>query len=574
MKKILDIFKANKIDIICVGVIFLIAMILRIVAIHNYGALTQDEPYSWRFAQYDSILEVIKQITNTDIHMPFYFVYLHIWINIFGDSYESLHYSSLFAFMPAIPLAFYVLKKLVNRTTAYFAISFLAFNTFCIYYSVFVRFYSLLIPFSILFFYFFIMMLEKFEKKYVIGFVILHCLLFYTFTLNTVLLFYAALAGLHYLVDKDKDVKKYLKIYALLALLSLPGVILIASNVMTTGSSICSHSEEFFFFDMRLVSDILENFFANENYQVLSKHISGFRDFNRLLANPPYFFLVAIPIAIGLFGFIKGLLSKNKNILLMAIPAILTIVTTVILARLDIMYYQTKYLIIIFPLIIFTMAYGFTLFKNKYVMYGVVALYMALNLGYTFTSDDNVMKFHNNDIEYMTSDFYYNGVKDTDIIVCPFVPNTIKYFYKIGQIVPFALDEAVLIKDKWSLEFYFGKENAKKVNADNVIDYLDSYARDGLPVADYEKNLYEQYISKMEKGQKLVLINAFEVTTGFCENPNIFYEKSMSTITNKFSRIMKKGIRDTIIIAEKYLKQVGFIRNPYQGYAIYIYEKE
>ena len=129
MKKIVEFLQKNKTDIIWVGIIFILALILRIVAINNYGALTGDEPYSWSFANQNSIFEVIKRVITTDFHMPLYFVYLHIWIKLFGDSYASLHSSSLFLFMLTIPIVFCIMKKCFNKTSAYFAIIILALNT-------------------------------------------------------------------------------------------------------------------------------------------------------------------------------------------------------------------------------------------------------------------------------------------------------------------------------------------------------------------------------------------------------------------------------------------------------------
>lgn len=569
----LEYIKKNKFDTLCVFLIFILGIVLRVIALNNYGALTQDEPYSWRFASYNSILDTIRQIINVDVHMPLYFVLLNIWIKIFGDSIESLHYSSIFFYLPAIPIAYCVAKKLFNKTSAYFSIIFLTFNTFCIYYSVYVRFYALLIPLSILFSYLFVKMLEKFEKKYVISFIFVHCLMFYTFTLNIVLLFFTALIGLHYIITSKKDIKKYIKIYLVILFLSFPGVILFVSNIIATSGTICSHSEEFFIYSPKAIFDILENFFSNENYQILSKSLAGYRDYRMLLSNSLYFFLVGVPIFIGLFFFIKSLFSKNKKLYLFVVPSILTIITTLFLAKFDLMYYQTKYLIIVFPIILLATSYGFTLLKTKCLAIILFSLYMSINLGYTLTSYKSVLKLHNFDMGYMTSVFYYNNVKNDDLIISPFVPEVLRYFYKIGHVIPFAYDEGILIKDKKSLAFYFGDEEYKKINKNNILKYLDKYIKSDTPIEAYENNLNKKYISKMKKGQKLVIINGFEVTTGFCEYPEI-YKTKRYVQTRKFSVIMKKCIRDTIQIADKYLKKVNTIRNFQQGYVIYIYEKE
>lgn len=571
--KFLEFIKKNKVDILCIFLILILAVTLRIITINNYGCLTQDEPYSWRFASYNSIFETIRQTVCVDVHMPLYFIILNIWIKIFGDSFESLHLSSLFLFLPAIPLAFYVTKKLFNKTAAYFAIIILTFNTFCIYYSVFVRFYALLIPLSILFSYLFVKMLDKFEKKYVISFIVVHCLMFYSFTLNLVLLFFAAFVGLHYVIESKKDVKKYIKIYLLIFLLSFPGAIVAISNLIATSHNLCIHQEEFFMYDSRVILDILENFFSNENLQLVTKSWVLYRDFLPLLSNPPYFFLIAVPIFTCVFFLAKSLLSKNKDLYLFVFPSILTVILTLFLAKFNIMYFQTKYLMVVFPVIIIAVSYGFTLLKTKYLSIIIFALYMSINLSYTLTSARSVLKFNNYDLSYMTSEFYYNNIVDSDIIISPFVPEVMRYFFKIGQVVSFALDEGLLIKDKKSLEFYFGKDELPKINKDNVIEYIQKYIEIDMPLPAYEKNLYDGYISKMKKGQKFVILTTYDVTTGYCENYDIFSPDNLLN-KRKFPLIMKKCMRDTILIANKYLKKVNMSRNYQQGYTVYVYVKE
>lgn len=565
--------KENKADILCVSLIFILGIVLRVITINNYGCLTQDEPYSWRFASYNSIFETIKQTISVDVHMPLYFILLNIWIKLFGDSFESLHLSSLFMFLPTIPLTFYITKKLFNKTAAYFAIIILTFNTFCIYYSVFVRFYALLIPMCILFSYLFVKMLEKFEKKYVIFFILFHCLMFYTFTLNLILLFFTAIVGLHYVIVCKKDIKKYINVYLLIFALSIPGIIIFISNLIATSNNICSHQIEFFMFDPRAVLDIVENFFSNENFQLVFGGWSQYRSFIPLLSNAPYFFLIAIPIFFGVFFLIKSLFSKNNNLYLFLLPSIFTIFLTLFLSKYNIMYFQTKYLIIVFPMVIIAVAYGFTLFKAKYLSIILFTLYMCINLSYTASSSRSILKYGNYDISYMNTAFYYNKIKDTDYVISPFVPEVMRYFFKIGNVVPFALDEGLLIKDKKSLEFYFGKNELPKINKDNVMEYIKEYIDKDIPMPAYENNIYQDVISKMKKGQKLVILSAYDVTTGYCENYDIF-NPSNPLNKRKFPLIMKKCMRDTILIADKYLKKVNLYRNYQQGYTIYVYEKE
>ena len=64
----------NKTDIIIVSLITIIAIVLRIITIKNYGSIWMDELYSWDFSNQDSIFKTIVMSAKEDVHLPFYFI--------------------------------------------------------------------------------------------------------------------------------------------------------------------------------------------------------------------------------------------------------------------------------------------------------------------------------------------------------------------------------------------------------------------------------------------------------------------------------------------------------------------
>ena len=75
-----------------VFVITLFALILRITSIAYYGDLWLDELYSWYFASMNNVFTTVTELIKQDIHMPFYFIILHFWINIWTDN----NYNNIF----------------------------------------------------------------------------------------------------------------------------------------------------------------------------------------------------------------------------------------------------------------------------------------------------------------------------------------------------------------------------------------------------------------------------------------------------------------------------------------------
>ena len=259
MKFIQEYFKKNTLEFIFLIAILLIALTLRIIAINNYGALYHDENYSWYFASLNSCFDTLKELIKIDIHMPLYFVILHFWTKIFSQSPESLHYCSVFLSIFTIPFAFYLIKKHFNIYAAYFASILLTLNTFFIYYGVYVRFYALAFPLSLLFAFSFLKFIEKPDNKNAILFIIIHSLLFYTFHISAIMSFFYALYGLIYILFNKKDIKRFLISYLIIGLISLPGIIFILNNLIILSTNLCSHSKEFFNFSWYAIYDILEN---------------------------------------------------------------------------------------------------------------------------------------------------------------------------------------------------------------------------------------------------------------------------------------------------------------------------
>ena len=111
MSKFLNYIKENYRETALVSTITLFALILRLILLNNYGDLWLDELYSWYFASKNSVFATVLELFKQDVHMPLYFVILHFWIKIFGQSDTSMHLCTLFLTLPLIPISFYIAKN-------------------------------------------------------------------------------------------------------------------------------------------------------------------------------------------------------------------------------------------------------------------------------------------------------------------------------------------------------------------------------------------------------------------------------------------------------------------------------
>ncbi|NOZ48844.1 MAG: phospholipid carrier-dependent glycosyltransferase [Chloroflexi bacterium] len=113
----------------------------------DFQPLWWDEGYSVWFAG-QPLLDMIR-LTAADIHPPLYYALLHLWTQGMGMSPVVLRSFSIFAGLPAIPLAYALGRDLRGRRVGLLAAALVAINPFAIFYSQEIRMYGLATTFSL-----------------------------------------------------------------------------------------------------------------------------------------------------------------------------------------------------------------------------------------------------------------------------------------------------------------------------------------------------------------------------------------------------------------------------------------
>ncbi len=572
MSKIFNYIKNNKLEFSFVLIIFIIGVVLRIISFHHHGEIWSDELYTWYFAKQENVFLTISKALEQDIHMPFYFVLLHFWIKLFGDSVDSMRICSLLISIPFPIIVFYLSKNIFNKPCAYFASIFVAINTFCIYYSQEIRFYGLCFLLSFFVAFYFVKMLHEFNKKNITLFVLLISLLFYTFSITPLLIFSYFIVGMIYVLKvKKAEIKKFILTFFFVFLVSFPAVVFTLLNAIAMKSAITYYPIDNYLFTWDMIYDILENFFALENQLVIKNSLIDFRNMFDYLNEPRYFFCVFVPVLIGLFGLIKAMFSKNSRFYLFFAPSLIFVLLMIFLAKNLIIALQTRYLSIVFAVFVVAFCFGLTLLKNKKASFGIFAMFIALNVVNLFWSSEtifNIFKIELQNIEYIMQEDVQ--IKDNDYWIMPMFPTKMAYFIKKGKMIPFDMADAFVLKDKKSLQFYFG-DGYKKVTRQNVKDILkESYFSD-IPYKPYEENLKREYIDKLQKGDRIIYIPTYSHLLSSAQENGMTLEgfEELNLVVFLFS----KCFRDTMQILDKYLHLNEVYENS-RGFSIFIYEKQ
>ncbi len=571
LNKIKNYLASNKIELLTLGCIFIFALVLRLVAINNIGEPIFDEVRSMYFASQSSVFSSIKEVLTRSTDMPLYYIILHIWTKLFKNSAFSAHLCSLILSLPLVVIAFYCTKNLFNKTAGYFCAIFLACSTFCIYYSVEIAFYCLVMPLALFMTFLFVKMLEKFEKNITISFIILHVLLLYTFGFSLIYEIFLAIVGFSYVLIKKRHIKDFILIYCIITLISLPAIVFIIYNYCTSLTNICSFSKDIMIFSPLALVDILENFFSNDNYNLV--YNSGFREITDVIFTRRYIVLTLTPILIGLFALFKAINSKNQRMLLYTLPSLLSLLYILLLSSVGAIYYETKYLLIFFPIIISVVSFGFSLIRNKIVSILFFSLLIYLNILFLFLTPKNVLNLNFAHLSTFSDTVEKNAnLNQNDLLFIPFSGEVVKMHIKKGKLVPFSFDEALFLKDRNSLEYYFGKKLSKKLNSGNIKELYRSYIFENKIPKAYSNNL-ETLFKNMNKGQKFIIFSMNENMTGYIEQGYSFNNDSYNYI-QVYPLLMAKVHIDAKNMADKNLKFIKKYRDEANGYSFFVYQKD
>jgi uncharacterized membrane protein len=133
------------------GVLILAALALRLVFL-TFQPLWWDEGWSLYFATTD--VGAMLDLTAVDIHPPFYYLMLHLWIGILGSSVFSVKLLSVLIGTATVLLLYATGRQLLGWTGGLLAAGLLAVSPFHTYYSQEVRMYALVTLLGLAAFYF------------------------------------------------------------------------------------------------------------------------------------------------------------------------------------------------------------------------------------------------------------------------------------------------------------------------------------------------------------------------------------------------------------------------------------
>lgn len=579
MNALKNYIQNNKKEFIAILAITIFALILRIVSLLFAGDLSTDEIYSYYFSSKNSLSDVVKSLYIEDLHTPLYFILLHFWIKIFGvfSLGENDTIMRLLGFIPAfltVPFSFYAGKKLFNTKTGCLASIMLAISPFAIYYTTELRFYGTAFFFALLSSYFFVEYINSINnpknpeaKKYKTALILTNLALLYTFNISFIFVFFQYLCGLFFAKNK----RGMLKTSLITGILYIPGFITAAHGIFAYKNAICSFARDIFPYKPAFFSIFLQSYFTGHFFYA-SNNLYNLNDVVvKNIFAIKCLFLIFFPAIFCLAGFLRALFSKNKNLILFLMPALLFLAFEFFFAQFGMMSLIARYTLISYSIVIITCAYGFSLFENKKLILTLFLLFIASVSCFVFSKDANAIKKKEKFGSYIASVLYKADIKDGNYILFTSIGKLYKrYIPKNLNYVDFEPTDMLLNGVKKYYPFIFDEDIQKKINQKNATQILSGYLDSDYPNRNIEAFLKKECFSNMQKGQKFILavpdINAINDAKTNRKKASLYY-----SLLSKISSDVIKVCTANLKLTAKYAINDGI--RPQNDAMVYVFEK-
>ena len=477
--------------ILWITLITILATILRIIGIDKAGGLWNDEYISWSIANIPLSKAFLKGIAS-QCHMPFYYLYLKVFSHI-NNNDLFLRFSSVIPAMISVPVM-YLVGRTKSKLCGILCALFVATSSFLIYFSQEVRFYSILFLFSALSLLFTLRIVKKQNKHNLIGLIVSNCLILFTHTIGFVYVFFNLLFVSIILKNKENFKKVFIYTWSILTLtLALTSPLLL--RIFTT----VSFSQWWASFSINRIAQVFVDFFTPVISQILPlEALNGYH---------LYASFVLIATIITLTVIVIGLFYKKvKNENLIFYVAFAVFVVMILASLLDKMVFEAKYIIEIYPILIFVFFNTILAFNKKRIKIPLLLIFFAIQFGYLFTSYAAPKVQREEGHKYVAQLINSAKLKQNDYIVLTYYPQN-----RFEKYQDFSKYNVISIHKGNFNDYILPAISYKEAVKSGKKQYRGTFINATLPVGVFQGSKLIYYINdniykKMKTGQKVAFI--------------------------------------------------------------------
>ena len=509
-------------------IIILIAILFRMYQLDKPEGLWNDEYIAWFIASKQSITDFIQQMLS-NCHMPLYYIYLKIWMILFGDSDFVLRMSSVTPSILSVPIMFFIGKEIKDNNTGLLAAFLTTISSFHIYFAQEMRLYSLVFFLSSFIVLYFFKFTKNQNKNNLFIFLLLNFILSATHTLGILFSFFNVIGIFAYLYKTNEEYKNKIKNIFKFIKQIMPffiGIICLVPliiNIISTPSLSQFWSE----FNILKVLFTFTDYFSPIQINILSPPLSIVdMIFYNNKVNWHFLFFAILPTIIAIYLITYSTLKKNRIQNYALCSSILFLLTIIICAVVGKMILLTKYTIEVYPILITALSVGIMSIERKKLKYTLAILFVFINLSYMVFSNNSVHKKTRPEGHKAPIHLIENSKLQTnDQILITFfdIDKFEKYIdtskkYKFSSIHKYNFHK-VMFENFEDFTYFEIIKNGKSYYRDYFKEYPNKY------LTNY---IYDKYIKNMKSGDRIGVV--------YLKNISVHSEKSLQNIiTNEDS---------------------------------------
>lgn len=463
------------------GITIILGIILRLIFIDKPDGLWNDEYISWMIASStDNFWHEVK----AQCHMPIYYMYLKLFMLVFGNSDLALRLSSVITGIASIPIM-YLIGKENNEKTGIICAGFTAICPFLIYYSQEVRLYSLLFLLSCCSLLYTIKLIKSTNLLNISLYTIFNFLIIATHTIGFVYIFF------NLLFISINLIKKYKKQIIILWIAITSGLILCSPLIIKIFTT-QSFSQWWGHFSISKIAFLFTDYFS----PVLTNLTNAPDNF---LYMPKLAFFMIIPTVIAIYGIVAAIIKNkiNQQLFCIFIGVIVILTIASICGRLV---FITKYSIEILPILIYLACFGISNNKNTALKIILICCYILITTGYTIFHPYSAPKMRRAEgHKLMTNMLSRTNIRPDDYVILLYYPKQ-----RFEKYFDFSKYNVISI-NKGNFPYYISKnvtyENAFK---NGKLLYKNIFSNNNNPY--FENILSKDILNNLQTGQSVVLV--------------------------------------------------------------------
>ncbi len=493
---------------------------------------------------------------------PLYFIFYKLWITVFSNSDFVIRLMSVFFDMLAIITTYFAgiqitknlkIENLKHRMGLIFTLLY-ALNSSFIYYAQEAKFYSITFFLICLTTLAFLKLIEKFDKKSLIFFLISNALMLYTQT--TLVVISILFTGLvFFFAIRAKKLNFWLILLNLLVYLPLIAFLFIEKNYFSGNFDIVH-------FDNSFILMMLQNWFSPvltclqnnmPNYKML---------FMLFLISPKFWFSIIFPVFFMITVFILAL-KNNKFLRYLAVIPIFFVGFHIVLSQTEIYSANIRYTLVVLPVVLMISGTYIAQKLDTKWMKILLALFLLANLSILFSPYSATKIQRPFGYKVLADTLIKNEINSNYDFIMPFSDKLVEKYYKInGHAESFYMLNAVEAQKTYLSDNEIAEISKKHNMVENYKRYL---------ISDYITNEFSNYVLThyAKNSKNLVLV----VDKGICmfSNENI---KSIlnngGTVPIQFMRLSKLNNDLISVLSSNYKIQKHVLDGNWE---VFVFEK-